>query len=81
MISSPACSENSVEGTTRNPENFTVDLTPKERMGRYSRQRDPLEQMPGCEDTLGLKERQRVDGRVVEQGMRVWGQFKEGLVC
>ena len=81
MISSPTCSENSVEGTTRNPGNFTVELTPKERMGRYSRQRDPLKQMHGWEDAVGLKERQRVDARVGEPGMRVWGQFKEGLVC
>ena len=81
MISSPTCSENSVGGPTRNPGNFTVELTPKERMGRYLRQRDPLEQMHGCEDALGLKERQRVDGRVVEQEMGVWGQSKEDLVC
>ena len=81
MISSPTCSENSVGGPTRNPGNFTMELTPKERMGRYLRQRDPLEQMHGCEDALGLKERQRVDGRVVEQEMGVWGQSKEDLVC
>ena len=58
-----------------------MELTPKERMGRYLRQRDPLEQMHGCEDALGLKERQRVDGRVVEQEMGVWVQSKEDLVC
>ena len=58
-----------------------MELTPKERMGRYLRQRDPLEQMHGCEDALGLKERQRVDGRVVEQEMGVRVQSKEDLVC
>lgn len=28
-----------------------------------------------------MEERQRLDGRVVGPGMRIWGQFRGDLVC
>ena len=40
-------------GATRNQGNLTEGLTPKERMARDSRQRNPLEQMHGGVDALG----------------------------
>lgn len=68
-------------GATRNQGNLTEGLTPKERMGRNSRQRNPLEQMHGGVDALGSSgNRGETKGRC--EGCGAWdeslGPFQGG---